>query len=222
MAENRIEIWLKDWNNLYKQLPVNPAKIEYTSPYGLNTVSIASLGEVALAGERGLQTISFSSFFPRDYNPSYCEYRDFEEPWKWVEQIEAWRDTRKNIRIIIAGTPISIPAFVEEFELEPEKAGAPGDIYYTITFKQARGVRVKQIANANTTVSFNAVASLDRPSSSKQRPKTHKVVYYETLFSLAKRYYGDISEWQRIYDANKKVIGKGTTVIKDGMVLMIP
>jgi len=219
LAKNRIEFWFKDRHNTYLQLPVNPSEIDYSSPYGMNTIEIARLGDVAIPGERGLKQVLFSSFFPRDYNSSYCEYEGFMEPWKWVDQFEEWRDDRRNIRLIIAGTPISIPVFVQDFELQPERAGNPGDIFYSVTLTEYKPVLARQVVSDEPT---KVVATTTRPASAKQRPKTHTVRFYDTLYSLAKEYYGDIAEWRRIYDANRMLIGKDTTVLKVGTVLTIP
>lgn len=218
MAKSTVEFWLKDNKNLYLQLPVNPESVRYESPFGINTVNIASLGEVSVPGERGLKSVSFSSFFPRDYNSTYCEYEGFLTPWEWVDQIEVWRDTRKNIRLIIAGTPISIPCYVSEFTLEPEKAGEPGDVYYSLTLVEFRPIKAKQVVAKNTSIK---IAS-ERPIAADTKPNSHKVEYYDTLWSLAKRYYGDGTKENVIYDANKSVIGKDSRALKSGMVLKLP
>ena len=220
MVKNRIEFWLKDRHNVYMQLPVNPETIDYASPYGLNTVSIASLGEVATPGERGLKTVKFSSFFPRDYNPTYCEYEDFPKPWDWVEQIEAWRDDRRNIRLIIAGTPISIPVFVDSFDLAPEKAGAPGDIYYSISLTEYRPIKAKQIVESAST-GVNSTAG-QRPATEKTTPKSRTVKSGDSLWKIAKEIYGDGAQYKKIYEANKAVIGKDPNLIKPGQKLVIP
>lgn len=218
MAKNRIEFWLKDRHNVYMRLPVNPESIDYSSPYGLNTVSIVSLGEVALPGERGLKKIAFSSFFPRDYNATYCEYKGFPQPWEWVKKIEEWRDDRRNIRLIIVGTPISIPVFVEDFTLDPEKAGAPGDIYYSISLTEYRPVKAKQLV-AQAEVKG---VSTTRPPSDKPKTKTYTVVKGDSLWKIAKTAYGDGNQWRKIYDANKSVVGKNPNLIYPGQKLVIP
>lgn len=220
MVKNRIEFWFKDRNDLYRQLPVNPPEIEYSSPFGMNRVNIASLGEVAIPGERGLKTITFSSFFPRDFNASYREYEGGPSPWEWVKRIEMWRDDRRNIRLIIAGTPISIPVFVEEFTLQPEKAGAPGDVYYTITLVEYRPLtgEMKEVTSKGEVKG----ASTTRPNSEKKQSKTYTVVSGDSLWKIAKSEYADGSKWQRIYDANKSVIGKDPNKIKPGQKLVIP
>ena len=216
MAKNRIEFWLKDRDNVYLQLPVNPSEIDYNSPFGLQTVSIASLGDVTVPGERGVKQISFSSFFPRDYNPSYCEYEGFMAPWSWVEQIEKWRDTRKNIRIIISGTPISIPVFVSEFSLQPEKAGHPGDVYYNITLMEYRPIKAKLLQ------STAKAPSSERPASSKTASKNYTVVRGDSLWKIAKAHYGDGAQFPKIYNANKSTIGKNPDLIYPGQKLVIP
>lgn len=221
MAKNRIEVWLKDRNNIYKQFPVNPETIDRESPFDFQTVKIASLGDIVLPGERGLKKYSFSSFFPRDYNASYCEYENFMEPWKWVEQIEKWRDTRQNLRLIVTGTPISVPVFVESFDLSPEKAGAPGDVYYSISFIEHRPFTAKELkTDSNGKTKATPTKATQKTEEKKQT--TYTVVKGDSLWKIAKVKYGDGAKWRKIYDANKAVIGKNPDAINVGQKLVIP
>ncbi|QIG62535.1 LysM domain-containing protein [Sporosarcina phage Lietuvens] len=218
--KNKIEFWLKDRYNKYLRLPVNPESIEIVSPFESVNVKVASLGEVSIPGERGLRTFSITSFFPAKYNPTYCEYANFPKPHDWVTQIEKWRDTRYNIRLIIAGTPVSIPCLVTEFTIEPERAGSPGDVYYTMTMTEYRAPQIRMLENKKKPVS----AAAKRPAASTKKKKTHTVVRGDSLFKIAARsdVYGSGSQWRKIYDANKKVIGKNPNLIKPGQKLVIP
>lgn len=220
MAKNTIGIWLKDRNNIYKQFPVNPEVVSRESPFDFTTVKISAIGDIIIPGERGLKKFSFSSFFPRDYNSSYCEYEGFMEPWKWVEQIEKWRDTRQNLRLIVTGTPISVPVFVESFDLEPDKAGAPGDIYYTISFIEHRPFTAKELKTDSK--GKTAVTDVKSPQNSPAKSSSYTVAKGDTLFKIAKAEYKDGAKWKKIYDANKKVIGKNPNDIKPGQKLVIP
>ena len=53
-------------------------------------------------------------------------------------------------------------------------------------------------------------------------PCTHTVVSGESLWAIAKKYYGNGAKWSKIYEANKKVIGDNPDLIKPGMKLTIP
>jgi nucleoid-associated protein YgaU len=44
----------------------------------------------------------------------------------------------------------------------------------------------------------------------------------DTLATIAQQYYGDPSQWRRIYDANKDVIGDDPDKLKLGTKLTIP
>src|SRR5215204_3364973 len=53
------------------------------------------------------------------------------------------------------------------------------------------------------------------------REKTYTVVAGDTLSKIAKREYGDASEWKRIYEANKDTI-KNPDLIYPGQTFKIP
>ena len=56
----------------------------------------------------------------------------------------------------------------------------------------------------------------------KSKPKTYTVKSGDCLYNIAKKYYGDGSKYTKIYEANKKIIGSNSNLIKAGQVLTIP
>jgi nucleoid-associated protein YgaU len=212
-----IEFWLTFNNGKEKiRLPVNPESITISSPFGFEDINVSRLGEITVIGERELKEYSFESFLPRDYNPTYCEYTNIPKPWDVVNRIERWRDSRKPCRLIVTGTPINTPVTIREFEYEPDKAGNPGDIYFSITLKEYRFVSFAKI-NSNG----KKTTKKSRPST-KSQPKTYTVKKGDSLWKIAKNVYGDGSKWRQIYEVNKKVIGKNPNLIYPGQKLVIP
>ena len=51
--------------------------------------------------------------------------------------------------------------------------------------------------------------------------KFHRVAMEDTLRTLSIKYYGNVSDWRKIYEANEELLGDSTDLII-GMLLEIP
>lgn len=216
-----IQFWLS-FNNgaLRHQLPVNPETITISSPFSTQEVNISQLGGISVIGERELKDFTFSSFFPRDYNPTFCEHDKIHDPWTYVKNIEKWRDSRKPMRLVITGTPINYAVTLNDFTYDAEKAGNVGDIYYTMTFREYRFVNVKTTKETNNGTVKSSEGN-SRPNA-KSAPTSYTVKSGDSLWKIAKRLLGDGAKWRSIYDANKKTIGPNPNDLSIGMKLVIP
>jgi nucleoid-associated protein YgaU len=212
---SKIQFWIMRGDDRVR-FPVNPETISVSSPFGYEDIEIASFGETTVIGERKQREFQFSSFFPRDYSPIYCEYADIPPPQDIVNTVEKLRSNRKPVRFIITGTDVSYRCTIREFSYEPERAGSPGDIYFTITLKEHRDREVRVIKE-------NKVAAKPkRPASKPPAPKTYTVKSGDCLWKIAARFYGSGAKWRTIYNANKKVVGKNPNLIYPGQKLVIP
>lgn len=133
-----MEVWLKSSSKRFR-LPVIPSEYTVTNERGDETVDITAIGEVDLAGNRKLKGISWSCFFPYEYDDGYCEYSDLRSPRKSVELIEQMMHAGP-VKVIITGTPVKFWTRITSFEWG-ERDGS-GDIYYSITFREHRTVVV--------------------------------------------------------------------------------
>lgn len=216
----RIQFWF-NVNGERFQLPVNPESITVLSSFGFEDVEITSLGEFTVIGNRQLQTLEFSSFFPRDYSAIYCDTTDVRNPFDYIKALENARDERKPVRFSITGTPINLPVTIRDISFEPEKAGSPGDIYYTISLKEYRPISVKKTETKPNGTTAKASTTSQRPS---EKPKTtgYTVIRGDSLWKIAQRELGSGDRWRDIYEKNKSVIGANPNLIKPGQKLVMP
>lgn len=221
-----IEFWLSYNNGAEKlRLPVNPSTLSVGTDFSYTDVAVVSLGQFTVVGERGLTEFSFSSFFPRDYNPTYCEYNDFPPPREFIKTLEKWRDTRRPIRFIVTETDINYAVTLRDLSYEIERAGSPGDIYYSISLTEFKFLNLQQeIDVKKPTKQSNARPPVINKGTSSGKTSTYTVQAGDSLSKIAGRKdtLGKASDWRKIYDANKKVIGANPNVLKIGTKLVIP
>ena len=108
---------------------------------------------------------------------------------------------------------------IESFNYTPGE-GDVGDYNYSISFKDYRSVNIKAI-NINK-AGKGVVSNTPKRVDNTVRPKTYTVKSGDTIYALAKKYYGDVIQYRKIYDANKKLIGSNPNRIKPGMTLTLP
>ena len=130
-------IFQVSFENLKQKLrfPVNPS--EFTiSDGGLETsvINVIKGGERIIVGDKKLERIAFSSFFPKYYDPTYCEYRKIPKPWPSVKKLEKWRNSGKPVKLLITGTNINMYAVITKFEYG-EKGGEPGVFIILLNFQ---------------------------------------------------------------------------------------
>jgi len=217
-----VEFWLIV-GSVQLRFPVNPESFAYSSPFNYEETEVEGLGDVTNIGFRGLKEFTISTFWPRDYNPAYCNYSGFRSPDSFIETIEKWRNGRAPVRYVVTGIKgANHLVTIRDFEVEAEKAGSPGDIYFTLTLKEFRKPTIKVVDTSKPKTSATA-----KPRPSAQKPATVKlypVKANDSLYKIAARndVYGDGNKWRKIYDANTKVIGKNPNNITVGMKLVIP
>lgn len=216
-------IFQLSYNNFAEKLifPVNPPSYKVSGGgTGFNDITVVKKGEATVIGDSKLRDVTFSSFFPRDYDPSYCNYTNIPEPWEAVRMIERWRKTKWPVRLIITEANINMPVTIRQFDYE-ERGGEPGDIYFDIALKEYKFIVIRQVVEKTE-------GSVVKQSNSRPnmivRDKTHTVKGGDTLWKISKVYLDDGGKWETIYNVpeNKKTIGANPNVIKVGQRLVIP
>ncbi|EGT4022985.1 TPA: LysM peptidoglycan-binding domain-containing protein [Clostridioides difficile] len=211
-----MEIWLRQANNTFR-FPVIPPFFEINGSATINTSNILSVGDIAIFGGLGLKTIELSSFFPnQEY--SFCNYNGFPKPYDCVNLIESWMKEGYILRFIITETNINFECIIADFNYREQDYSR--DIYFTLNLKEYRRIQISKV-NINNDEKLSSEKNVPLIKGFDTKQKTHKVVEGDTLFKIAKKYYGNGDLWEKIYKANEDKI-KNPSVIKNGWVLIIP
>ena len=130
----------------------------------------------------------------------------------------------KPIRFIASNDitdDISIMVLVKSVEAV-EKAGEEGDKYLTIKLLEykAPGKRYVAVQTAAATVKQEDTSASAETNPAVTENKTHTVQSGDTLWGIAKKYYGNGSQYTKIAAANPGI--KNPNLIYPGQVLTIP
>lgn len=200
-----MEFWLiQDKEKL--QLPVPPSNYGIKTSNNNGSFVVEGLGEISFLGKSNLAQITpIVSFFPsQDYD--FCHYHDFPSPDDCIRLIEKWRLNGKPIRYIITQTSVNVLCSIEAFE-HGEDDGS-GDINFTLELKEYR------LINSST----KAVSSTAARPTSKKSPSKYTVVSGDTLYIIAKKFYGDGSKYKELASNNSI---KDPSNLKIGTVLRV-
>lgn len=164
--------------------------------------------------------MSFDIELP-SYKRPYAIYKNEFQPAKYfLEEIEKLKTEKKTFQFIVSRKMPSnkvlfdtnMKVTLEEYTVkEEEKEGF--DIKVSIKLKQYREYATKTMQI--TIKQYRPVAvetTSNRATNTAPTTRTYTVVRGDCLWNIAKRYYGDGSQYTKIYNANKDKIKKPSLI----------
>jgi len=223
MTTNKYQMWLTHNGETEKiRFPVLPETLKISKGLSTASVEIQKLGEViVMQGPKAIK-ISFSSFFPATPFPG-VQYRDLISPYDLKDTITIWQKSGKPVHFIVTGTTVNLYCVIESFNYY-EQGGDVGSLYYDLSLKEYREVSVRQVKVDIPTETATVEQEEPRVDNTVP-PQTYTVVRGDCLWNIARKYYGDGSQYRKIYEANREVIDAhrgGPNMIWPGDVLKIP
>ncbi|OWA34365.1 terminase [Saccharibacillus sp. O16] len=209
-----MEIYLFYGKKKYFHFPVNPEEIRFTRSKGYETVNMLQHGEFDFPQGDKIKEISFSSFFPKEYDPSYCRFTKIPDPMAAVNVLNRFLVSAEPVRLVISHTGINVPVYLITYE-SSFRGGEPGDIYFDLTFRTWRDAKLQSRSDG-------AVKAAGRRTSLKVANKTYIVKDGDSLSKIAKLELGSSAKWESLYALNKGVIGPSPQVVKAGQKLVMP
>lgn len=206
-------------------IPVLPDKLKVSSPGKNKTDTVLGLGEVLLLRKKGLRTLAWDSHFPAHPAPYVTGGLSsaVPAPMELVKAIQTARDTVEPLwfRLLGADLDMNTKVGVGDFSYE-ERGGEVGDIYYSIELTEWKDHSARRLVLSGGAVNTKAVeAPAERSGTPGPAPRSYTVAAGDSLWSVARRTYGDGAAWKQLYEANKEAIGANPNLIYAGQVLTL-
>ena len=200
--------------------PVNPEEVIISRQKGYDTANILSYGEFDFPQGDRIKEISFSSFFPKVYDESFCKggKSELPDPQVAMNKLNDFLVMKTPLRFVISEAGINVPVFVASHQTT-FRGGEPGDVYFDITLRTWRELKVAKTAGSGT--GGGTAVNKKQRTDMKEKNKTYTVKAGDSLSKIAKLELGDSSKWNQIYKLNQKVIGKDPNAIQPGQKLVL-
>lgn len=216
-------IYFKFKGKKYK-LPVNPEELKRERSMNVETYQVLGTGQVSIPVYGELETISFEAEFPSQ-RYHYMESGARADADYYEKMFRRAQKELQPVRFIASNDitdDISMMVLVKSVEAV-EKAGEEGDKYLTVKLQEYRAPGKRYVAvptNESTAIKQEEASNEPENNPAVTDDKTHTVQSGDTLWGLAKRYYGNGSLYSKIAAANPAI--KNPNLIYDGQILTIP
>lgn len=212
-----------DYNNVTYRLPVNPEQVEISSVLAIERYEILKLGQVAVPTHMELKEYSFGCELP--YRPlHYVETSGgFRDADYYVNLFQKWRDKKVPVRFIASngiGDDINTLVLIEELTIT-ERAGEEGDKYIDFVLLEYKEYGKKTVVVKKKETKKATSKPAAAPKTNPKNKGTYVVKRGDTLWAIAKKYYGNGAQYPKIYNANRNII-KNPNLIYPGQKLVIP
>lgn len=230
MSSSHNQIWMSidnDDGSMKEgfQLPYNPESFKVTEGTNEKTVNIAGAGSVTVKSGKSPVTLTFSSFFPPVVEPGFelADGQAMKTPNEYDALIRKWKNGSTPVHLLITNTNINAYFSISTYSTE-EEGGDVGKIQYTISMKQYGTANGIDGVSGKGSSSGALVRRIDADAYNLPTvPDTYAVQKKDTLQSIAKHFYGDISMAYEIYKLNTARLKKGVnTKLKKKWVLYLP
>lgn len=208
-------VYIEDGRGVYR-LPVNPEEITVSVKADTQICRVLSGREISSSEGKSLAEISFEAEFPGTER-TYTN-KGFQNASVWENRLHGWMEQKAVVRLIAGGgaeDEINMSVFVTQVK-ETEKAGEEGDKYFSLNFVEYVEPQVRYVS-----VPKSGIKAADGINPAVTDGKTHTVLKGDTLWGIARKYYGNGGLYPKIYQANSGQI-QNPNLIYPGQVLAIP
>lgn len=199
-------------------VPITPEKVQIKAKGNNKTISLINEGEVNQIKTSKLKEVTFDVLLPNQAYP-FALYKngEFLPPAHFLELFEELKVETKPFKFKLLRTDpqgnslfdTSLDVTMEDYTID-EDADEGFDIKVSITLKEWRdyGVTTIKVKKSSDKTTVQKKKTTTKSNTKKAKSSSYVVKSGDTLWAIAKKYLGDGSKWQTIYNSNKTVIEK--------------
>lgn len=202
------------------ELGINPESITVSESRDNIKENIDAIGDVYFPGNRGLKSISISTFLPG----SKSKFRRRGSLQTELELINRWISEDVILRVVISKPTINFKAILDSKSITLKEGDL--DVYIDLKFTEVKDIDIPTVESvsifkkAEDTAGNTDVALSDRGAENTPKSGNVEIVNSKTtLWGLAKKYYGNGEEWKKIAEVNGISDPKK---LREGMQIIIP
>lgn len=215
-------VYLKISGKKYK-LPVNPEQIKKTQKLNAEKYQVLRGEQVCIPTYAELWSYEFSDCELPHRDIHYMEPRSDADPDKYIRAITKAQKNKLPVQLIYSNGVTddeSVKVLIESCSIT-EKAGEEGDKYLSLSFLQYKAPGKKYMAVVTPTATV-VQPQVEQPANpAVEQGKTYTVQKGDTLWKIAKQFYGNGALNTKIVSANSDKI-KNPNLIYAGQVFTIP
>ena len=211
-------------------LPVAPSSMSVKIKNQNTTVNLINDGEVSVLKQAGLTEYSYDVLLPAMEYPFAKYISGFKPPKFFLDKFETLKINKKPFPFVVSRVhpngdglfDTSMQVSIEDYTIK-EDAKDGFDIKVSLKLKEYKPFQTKPCKVTIKKTVPTIQSSNDRAPGNNQ-PKTggtYTVVKGDCLWKIAKKFYGNGSQYTKIYNANRDKISN-PNLIYPGQVLVIP
>ena len=217
--------------------PITPGELTIKVGSNNEVVTLISEGDINILKSPSLIEVEFEARFPMRKYPYSRNPDSFQS---YFDKFSELKENKQSFRFIVARTTpngrrtwdTNLLVALEDFEIK-EDADEGDDVLVEFKLKQYKEYGVKKLKVKNSNPSTTSTSNQSRNNNKSGKSQSYTVKRGDCLWNISKKFYGNGSDWEIIYNANKSAIesdakkhGRNSSShghwIWSGLVLTIP
>lgn len=182
--------------------PSLPERIRVKNATQYQTYSAIRLGGIKIPNGTDPTTISWDGVFFGAAKMNESIVRHWQKPSECEKLLKDWQEKGTVLRLLVTETNINVDVTISQFTTE--EYGGYGNKEYSIEFIRYRELKVYTTDELHVEKFEKKIKPRPEPPAPPQNLYT--VVSGDTLWGIARNFYGDGLRWQEIYNANADTI----------------